>query len=61
MWAPGDVVFDISYAHHLKKLFPQAEGPFEFDQAAHFLQDDRGPDLVREIVRFLDKQKKLQS
>ena len=55
LWAPGDVVFDISYAHHLKKLFPQAEGPFEFDRAAHFLQDDRGPDLVREIVRFLDK------
>jgi haloalkane dehalogenase len=55
LWAPGDVVFDISYAHHLKKLFPQAEGPIKFDRAAHFLQDDRGPDLVKEIVRFLDK------
>jgi len=60
LWAPGDVVFDISYAHHLKKLFPQAEGPLEFDGAAHFLQDDRGPDLVNEIVRFLGKQKKIQ-
>lgn len=60
LWAPGDNVFDISYALHLKKLLPQAEGPIEFDYAAHFLQDDRGPDLAGEVVRFLDKQKKAQ-
>jgi len=60
LWAPGDVVFDISYAHHLKKLFPHARGPIEFDRAAHFLQDDRGPDLAQEIVRFLDGVKKDQ-
>ena len=61
LWAPGDAVFDISYAHHLKKLLPHAEGPIEFERAAHFLQDDRGPDLAKEMVRFLDKQKKTQN
>lgn len=52
MWAPGDNVFAIEYANRMKELLPHAEGPIEFDRAAHFLQDDRGPDLVKEIVRF---------
>ncbi|MBW2063026.1 MAG: alpha/beta fold hydrolase [Deltaproteobacteria bacterium] len=55
LWAPGDVVFPIEYAHHLKKLLPHAEGPIEFDKAAHFIQDDRGPDLARAIVDFLTR------
>ena len=57
LWAPGDEVFPIEFAHRLKELLPHAEGPIEFDRARHFLQDDRGPDLAAEIVRFLDEQR----
>lgn len=55
LWAPGDNVFDLSYAERLKELLPHAEGPTTFDRAAHFLQDDRGPDLAATIVEFLDR------
>ena len=53
LWAPGDNVFTIEYAHRLKELLPHAEGPILFDRAAHFLQDDRGADLARAVVEFL--------
>jgi len=53
LWAPEDNVFSIEYANRLKELLPQAEGPILFEKAAHFLQDDRGPDLARAIVKFL--------
>lgn len=55
LWAPEDNVFPIEYAHRLKELLPHAEGPITFDRAAHFLQDDRGPDLARAIVDFLNR------
>jgi len=55
LWAPEDVVFPIEYANRLKALLPHGEGPIEFDNAAHFLQDDRGPDLAKAIVEFLDR------
>jgi pimeloyl-ACP methyl ester carboxylesterase len=55
LWAPGDNVFPIEYAERLKALLPHAEGPTAFDRAAHFLQDDRGPDLARAVVEFLDR------
>lgn len=55
LWAPGDEVFPIDFAHRFKELLPHAEGPIEFDRARHFLQDDRGPDLVKEIVAFLGR------
>ncbi|MDD5288524.1 MAG: alpha/beta fold hydrolase [Dehalococcoidales bacterium] len=55
LWAPEDNVFTIEYAHRLKELLPHAEGPVLFDKAAHFLQDDRGPDLAKEIVKFLNR------
>jgi haloalkane dehalogenase len=55
IWAPGDVVFPIEYANKLKELLPHAEGPVLFDRAAHFLQDDRGPDIAKTIVGFLDR------
>ena len=55
LWAPGDNVFTIEYANRLKELLPHAEGPITFDKAAHFLQDDRGHDIARAIVEFLDK------
>lgn len=55
LWAPEDNVFPIEYANHLKELLPHAEGPVTFDRAAHFLQDDRGPDLAAAIIDFLDR------
>lgn len=55
LWAPEDNVFPIEYANELKALLPHAEGPIIFDRAAHFLQDDRGPDLANAIVEFLDR------
>ena len=55
LWAPEDVVFPIEYANRLKELLPRAEGPVEFHNAAHFLQDDRGADLARAIADFLTK------
>ena len=55
LWAPEDDVFPIEYANRLKELLPHAEGPIIFDKAAHFLQDDRGPDLARAIVQFLNR------
>lgn len=55
LWAPEDQVFPIEYANRLKELLPHAEGPILFDRAAHFLQDDRGPDLVAAIIPFLDR------
>jgi len=39
----------------LKELLPQAEGPLFFDRAGHFLQDDRGPEIVGAIVPFLER------
>jgi len=55
LWAPEDNVFPIEYANRLKELLPHAEGPITFDKTAHFLQDDRGPDLARAIVQFLNR------
>jgi len=55
LWAPEDNVFPLSYAERLKALLPHAEGPVLFDHAAHFLQDDRGPDLARATVEFLNR------
>ena len=55
LWAPEDNVFPIEYARRMKELLPQAEGPFLFDKAAHFLQDDRGPDLANSTVQFLGR------
>jgi pimeloyl-ACP methyl ester carboxylesterase len=55
LWAPEDAVFPIEYAQRLKELLPHAEGPITFDNAAHFLQDDRGPDIARAVVEFLDR------
>ena len=55
LWAPADEVFPIEFAHRIKALLPQAEGPVEFDRASHFLQDDRGPDLAAAMVEFLKR------
>lgn len=55
MWAPEDEVFGLDYAQRLGELMPWAEGPATFDNAAHFLQDDRGPDLARTLADFLAK------
>jgi len=58
LWAPEDNVFPIEYANRLKELLPHAEGPIIFDKAAHFLQDDRGPDLAKAIIEFMDRRLK---
>ncbi len=55
MWAPGDEVFSIEFANRLKELLPKAEGPVTFDRARHFLQDDRGADIARALVDFLNR------
>jgi pimeloyl-ACP methyl ester carboxylesterase len=55
LWAPEDQVFPIEYALRLKDLLPHAEDIKTFANAAHFLQDDRGPELAAEIVGFLDR------
>jgi len=61
LWAPGDEVFPIEFGQRLKELLPHAEGPIPFDHARHFLQDDRGPDLARAMVDFLNRTMKVQS
>jgi pimeloyl-ACP methyl ester carboxylesterase len=55
LWAPEDNVFPIEYADRLRELLPHAEGPLLFEHAGHFLQDDRGPDVVAAIVPFLQR------
>ena len=55
LWAPGDEVFPIEFGQRLKELLPHAEGPIPFDRARHFFQDDRGPDLARAAVEFLNR------
>ena len=61
LWAPEDNVFPIEYAERLKQLLPHAQGPTLFDRAAHFLQDDRGPDLATATIEFLDAQREQAS
>jgi pimeloyl-ACP methyl ester carboxylesterase len=55
IWALEDQVFPIEYAERLKELLPHAEGPKTYDRAAHFLQDDRGPEIAADIVAFLNR------
>jgi pimeloyl-ACP methyl ester carboxylesterase len=55
LWAPEDEVFPLEFALRLKELLPHAEGPISLERARHFLQDDRGPDLARSVVEFLDR------
>lgn len=54
-WGENDSVFGLPYAQRLKERLPQAEGPTAFANADHFMQDDRGPDIARAIVEFLDR------
>jgi haloalkane dehalogenase len=55
IWAPEDQVFPIEYANRLKELLPHAEGPKTYDRAAHFLQDDRGPEIAADVAAFLNR------
>jgi pimeloyl-ACP methyl ester carboxylesterase len=54
-WGRQDSVFGEPYAQRLKQLLPQAEGPIAFENADHFIQDDRGADIAGAIVDFLDR------
>jgi haloalkane dehalogenase len=55
LWAPEDQVFPIEYAERLRALLPHAEGPKTYAEAAHFLQDDRGPAIAADLVEFLNR------
>lgn len=55
IWGVEDNVFPIEYATRLKELLPHAEGLKTYDKAAHFLQDDRGPEIAADIVAFLNR------
>ena len=55
LWAPEDIVFPIETANMLKKLLPHAEGPIPFANARHFLQEDRGPDVAKATIEFLNR------
>ena len=55
VWAPEDNVFPIEYANRLKELLPHAEGPILFDRTGHFLQEDRGSDIGKAIIPFLQR------
>jgi pimeloyl-ACP methyl ester carboxylesterase len=55
LYATEDSVFGLPYAERLKTLLPHAEGPVAIDRADHFMQDDRGPDIARAIVEFLNR------
>jgi haloalkane dehalogenase len=55
VWAPQDEVFPAGYRDRLMALLPHAEGPINIDRAAHFLQDDRGADIVQAIIPFLNR------
>jgi len=55
IWGVDDPVFTTGYRDRLMQLLPHAEGPINFDRASHFLQDDRGPDIVEAMIPFLDR------
>ncbi len=55
IWGVDDPVFDTGYRDRMLKVLPHAEGPVNFDRASHFLQDDRGPDIVQAIIPLLDR------
>ncbi len=55
MWGVDDPVFTSATCARLQELIPHAQGPILFERAGHFLQDDRGPDIARELVGFLDR------
>jgi haloalkane dehalogenase len=53
IWGVDDPVFNVEYRDRLMAKLPHAEGPINFDRASHFLQDDRGPDIVAAMLPFL--------
>lgn len=55
LWGEQDSVFGKPAADRLRELLPHAEGPYEIKGADHFMQDDRGPEIARRIVEFLDR------
>ena len=55
IWGVDDPVFNVEYRDRLMQLLPHAEGPVNFERASHFLQDDRGADIVTAMIPFLDR------
>ena len=46
----ADPLLQKKIAERLKALLPHAEGPKTYDKAAHFLQDDRGPEIATDVA-----------
>ncbi len=55
IWAPADPVFTMDTARALKQFLPHAEGPVTVAGAMHFLLDDKGPEVARITVDFLNR------
>lgn len=55
LWATEDSVFGKPYADRLKAFLPNAEGPYPVEDADHFMQDDKGPEIAARIVEFLGR------
>lgn len=55
LYATEDSVFGREYPDRLKARLPNAEGPQPIEHADHFMQDDRGAEIARATVAFLDR------
>ncbi|MEM6337708.1 MAG: haloalkane dehalogenase [Bacteroidota bacterium] len=52
IYAPGDPILGRTY-RFFQKLFPHAGEPVFIDNASHFLQEDQGETVAREINAFI--------
>jgi haloalkane dehalogenase len=54
-FSDSDPIYPPEVAHSLAKLIPTAGEPEFVSGAGHFLQEDKGDEIARRIVRFLDE------
>jgi haloalkane dehalogenase len=55
LFGDGDPIFGTGVARRMAELIPTAGQAEILEGASHFLQEDRGEDIARRIVRFLDE------
>lgn len=55
LFSTGDPIFSTRVGQGLVEQIPGAEDLQTIDDAAHFLQEDQGPEVARRIVDFLDR------
>jgi haloalkane dehalogenase len=53
LFSDGDPIFSTGAAHSMARLIPTAGEPEFISGASHFLQEDKGEEIARRIVRFL--------